>query len=194
MRELGDVADYWTLNVSSPNTPGLRAQQSAGEVRRLVRAARAVVPSRPLFLKLAPDFEDAAFDALVEETADLQVDGLVLTNTTVGREDLHAAASLEGGLSGAPLFARSTELVRRARQRSGGKLAIIASGGVFGAGDALAKIRAGASLVQVYTGYVFEGPSLPRRVHRQLARLCRAEGCTIADLVGSQTGSERRAS
>jgi dihydroorotate dehydrogenase len=183
-------ADYWALNVSSPNTPGLRAQQEADALQRLLDAARAVV-AQPIFLKLDPDLEDHRFDALVEAIAELPVAALILTNTTVARAPGSRMEGVAGGLSGAPLFERSTALVRRAYRRVGKRLPIVGVGGIFDGPGALAKIRAGASLLQTYTGYIFEGPGLPRRVHRHLDSACRLAGCSLADLVGSEPEGRR---
>lgn len=188
---LARYADYLAINVSSPNTPGLRELQDEASLRDIVVQVRAAMTrggalGRPLLVKLAPDFADREFDRLVLSMAGLGVDGLILTNTTVRREGLPAAQHVVGGLSGAPLRTRSTELVRRAYRLTAGGLPIIGVGGVASGPDALEKIRAGASLVQVYTGYVFEGPGLPRAINRHLDAECLRRGCTINELVGSE--------
>jgi dihydroorotate dehydrogenase len=193
LRHLAPLADYLALNVSSPNTPGLRALQQVEMLADLVAELRAELgglPGRrpPLLVKLAPDFEDADFDALVAFALESRLDGLILCNTTIDRTAVPQAAAQEGGLSGAPLRQRSTELVRRAYRAAAGRLPVIGVGGIFSGPDALEKIRAGASLVQVYTGYVFEGPGLPRAITRHLDRACRRAGATLAELVGSEAG------
>lgn len=190
-RWLAPLADYLAVNVSSPNTPGLRALQAVAPLRDLVGELReeiAALPGRrpPLLVKLAPDLDDQAFDAIVAYALEDRLDGLILCNTTLRKQAIPAAAAQEGGLSGEPLRQRATELVRRAHRSSGGRLALIGVGGIFSGADALEKIRAGASLVQVYTGYVYEGPGLPRAIQRHLDRVCRREGATLADLVGSE--------
>lgn len=188
---LADFGDYHALNVSSPNTPGLRDQQAEESLRPLVHAARGAQEGsargrRPLLLKLAPDFGQADFERLVGAAQDLGVDGLILTNTTLARDAVPRARDVAGGLSGAPLRAASTGWIRVAHGITRGKLPIIGVGGVFTVGDALEKILAGASLLQVYTGYVFEGPGLPRALHRGLAAECRRRSCKLTDLVGAE--------
>ncbi len=191
LRPLAALGDYVALNVSSPNTPGLRDQQALERLLEIVAALRAVQDQsgarrKPLFLKLSPDFERADFETLVQGAQDLGVDGLILTNTTLSRAGVPAATGVQGGLSGAPLRARSTEWIRLAYRLTAGRLPIIGVGGIASAEDALEKIAAGASLVQVYTGYVFEGPGLPREINRGLAEECRRRGAGIADLVGAE--------
>jgi dihydroorotate dehydrogenase len=178
---LAPHADYVVVNASSPNTPGLRALQEPERLRGLLRAVRART-DRPLFLKIAPDLDDAGLDAAVDVAAEEGAAAIIATNTTVQRPVPCAEA---GGLSGAPLAARSTEVVRRCFRRAAGRLAVVGVGGIFSADDAYEKIRAGASLVQVYTGLVYEGPGLPRRLVDGLrARLAR-DGLTLAAAVGA---------
>jgi len=170
------VVDYVVVNVSSPNTPGLRALQEADPLRAILMALRTAnrarpVP-RPVLVKISPDLTDDQVDAVLAIFGETDVTGVVVANTTVSREGLrsgeaavrHAGA---GGLSGMPLKARSTALVRHVKKKSPG-LVIIASGGIFGPADALEKIRAGADLVQVYTGFIYEGPGLIRRINEAL--------------------------
>lgn len=189
--ELAPYADYVALNVSSPNTPGLRLQQEGERLRELLRAGRSVLASRvperhvPLFVKLAPDLAEGQLEALVDAGRAAGMDGVILTNTTLDRRAVPEAADVEGGLSGAPLRQRSTELVRRCRQATGGELPIIGVGGIFSGADALEKILAGASLIQVYTGYVYRGPGLPRAINRYLDHAARARGVELRELVGS---------
>jgi dihydroorotate dehydrogenase len=180
------LADYIAINVSSPNTPGLRDLQSAAQLQPLLDALRhenqALAAAdesapRPLFLKIAPDIQTADLRALVDVARACGISGFIATNTTTGRTGLSSATSLAaeaGGLSGRPLRARSTAVIRELYQLSGGRLPIIGVGGIFSAADAYAKVRAGATLIQVYTGFVYEGPllavSLREGLHALLAR------------------------
>jgi dihydroorotate dehydrogenase len=157
---LSPLADYVAVNLSSPNTPGLRQLQEPEALAGLLRAVRTKVKGRTLFLKIAPDLGDEAIDAVVDVARDCGTDGLICTNTTITRPVLHPLAGETGGLSGRPLFTRSTEVVKRAFRRSEGKLPIIGVGGIFDGEDAWKKICAGASLVQVYSGFIYRGPAL----------------------------------
>src|SRR5262249_43448575 len=167
------------------NTPGLRALQEPERLRALLEAVRARTP-RPLFLKLAPDLSDEAIDAAVDVAVAARAEGLICTNTTIERSGVEGErhAGQPAGPSGAPPRARPTEVTRRAPRRAAGRLAIVGVGGIFSAEDAYAKIRAGASLVQVYTGLIYEGPALPARLARGLARLLARDGLTLAAAVG----------
>lgn len=189
------VADYLVVNVSSPNTPGLRelqARSHLAEILRVVRfvdveaAARHGGPSRPVLVKLAPDLEDEQVDAVVDLALELELEGLVVANTTLSRAGLRSPGALareEGGLSGRPLRSRSTELVGRVAERAGGALTIVGVGGIACGQDAWDKLVAGASLVQLYTGLVYEGPGLVRRINRELLALMRAHGIErVADI------------
>jgi len=182
VRELGRHADYLVVNVSSPNTPGLRALQGKEELRQLLRAVRAAVdalpqPPPPLVLKIAPDLTEAERADIASVALSERVDGLIVSNTTVSREGLQSAARGEvGGLSGAPLFALSTRVLADMYKRTGGKLTLIGAGGVGSGKEAYAKIRAGASAVQLYTALAYEGPPLVARVKRELAELLEADG------------------
>lgn len=188
-RRLARYADYVTVNVSSPNTPGLRDLQERGALERLLGrlagANRALARPVPILVKIAPDLDDAAFAAILGLAGE-HVQGLIVCNTTIGRNGITSAHAAEaGGLSGAPLRARSDEMVRAARAAAPG-LPIVGVGGIFSGEDAWNKLRAGASLVQVYTGMVYEGPGLVRRINRELVRLLEAEGVTtIAEVVGT---------
>lgn len=197
LRALHGLADYLVLNVSSPNTPGLRDLQAEaqlapllaavqGENRRLAQAAGR--PPRPLLLKIAPDLADQALPAIVELACAHQLDGLIATNTTIDRAALptdHPLAREAGGLSGAPVRARSTAVVRALYRLAGGRLPIIGVGGIASGGDAYEKIRAGASLVQAYTGFIYRGPAFARLVLDELRVLLRRDGFrSIADAVG----------
>lgn len=162
--KLGPLSDYVAVNLSSPNTPGLRQLQEPEVLAGLLRAVRTKVLGRPLFLKIAPDLGDEAIDAVVDVARDCGTDGIICTNTTITRPVEHPLAAETGGFSGRPLFARSTEVVRRAFRRSEGKLPIIGVGGISSGDDAWQKICAGASLVQVYSGFIYRGPVLVREI------------------------------
>lgn len=173
LRQVYTIADYVVLNVSSPNTSGLCALQREPLLRELlqhVATARAMLPRRvPLLIKIAPDLTDAEIDALVDLARRYGLDGVVATNTTVAREGVptayHARA---GGLSGAPLRRRSTEIIRRIAQRTHGQWPIIGVGGIDSPASALEKLEAGATLVQLYTGFVYRGPALTRQIQQAL--------------------------
>jgi dihydroorotate dehydrogenase len=189
-------ADYLVINVSSPNTPGLRELQEAGPLRELLAAVlgrppRADRPAPPVLLKLAPDLTDAQLEQVVDIAVEAGVDGIVAVNTTTSRERLSTPAADvrklgDGGISGAPLRERAQAAVSRIYSHTGGRVPIIGVGGIFTAEDAWQLIRAGSSLVQVYTGFVYEGPEIVRRINRGLADRLRAAGhATIADVVGA---------
>jgi dihydroorotate dehydrogenase len=199
LEALWPVADYVVVNVSSPNTPGLRDLQESSALAEILRALIAVnvrragladAPQRPILVKIAPDLSDAQVDAVVELARELGIAGVVVTNTTLSREGLSSPAGVvaeAGGLSGRPLAARSTALVRRVARRAGGDLVVVGVGGIFGAEDAWQKIVAGAALVQVYTGLVYEGPGMVRRVCEGLVqRLERAGLTSISEAVGAE--------
>jgi dihydroorotate dehydrogenase len=175
---LAEVVDYFVVNVSSPNTPGLRELQDKKpliDILQQVQQRNQARPQpRPLLLKIAPDLTDAQLDDILEIARETQLSGLVATNTTISRAGLQTdaarvAALGAGGLSGRPLRERATEVVRYLHRRSDGSLPIIGSGGIHSAQDALEKLAAGASLVQLYTGFVYEGPGLVREINEQLA-------------------------
>lgn len=174
VRLFAPVASYLTVNVSSPNTPGLRDLQAGEALERLLRRigeARAEAEAEsgrrtPVLLKIAPDLDDAGLKAVIGTGVALGIDGLVIANTTIGRPALKSRRFADelGGLSGRPLFEMSTMMLARAREIAGPDLVLIGAGGVDGAAAAWSKIAAGADLVQLYTGLVYEGPSLPRRI------------------------------
>lgn len=191
-RALYPYVDYFVVNVSSPNTPGLRELQDKEALRRILTnlqrvnaelaaiaaanrtlsAVPAITP-RPLLLKIAPDLNQQQLDDVIALALEIGLDALVATNTTISREELLTSAERieaigAGGLSGAPLRERSTEVVRYLAEQSGGRLTIIASGGIFTAADAQEKIAAGASLIQVWTGFIYEGPFVVGRICRGL--------------------------
>jgi len=189
-RALAVHADYLVVNVSSPNTPGLRALQSRGALETLLRRVRAAMPrpAPPLALKIAPDLEEADRDDIADVALALGLEALIVANTTVARpatlRGAHAAEA--GGLSGRPLFAPSTALLREMALRLGGRVALIGVGGIASGADAYAKIRAGASAVQLYTALVYRGPGLVRAIKRDLAALLRRDGFgSVAAAVGA---------
>jgi len=184
---LGPLADYLVVNVSSPNTPGLRDLQAASRLRPLLVSVRAALDrvclSRrpPLLVKIAPDLADEEILAVADLALELGLDGIVATNTTIARTglatDAAAVAALgNGGISGAPLRARSLAVLRLLRSRVGSRLTLVAAGGVETVDDAWERLRAGASLVQIYTAFVYDGPALPSRLARGLLERARAEG------------------
>jgi len=190
------VASYFTVNVSSPNTPGLRNLQGRAELAELLarvlgrrdELATITNESRPVFLKIAPDLDDPVMDDIAGEIGKSGLDGLVVSNTTLARAGLSDPASAReaGGLSGRPLFERSTIILARMRQRLP-ELPIIGVGGIDSAETARAKIEAGADAVQLYTGMIFEGPRLATRIHREMAAMLDREGAkSIADWKGSR--------
>jgi len=192
VRRVGALADYLVINVSSPNTPGLRDLQRrdilGGLLRRVVAARDEAAPGTPLLVKIAPDLteaERADIAALAPETG---IDGIVVANTTVSRPPglRSPQAGEAGGLSGRPLFAPSTALLGEMYRLTQGKIPLIGVGGIATAEDAYAKIRAGASLVQLYTALVFDGPALIGRIKRGLAALLTRDGhSSIAEAVGA---------
>ncbi|MBZ9966259.1 quinone-dependent dihydroorotate dehydrogenase [Mesorhizobium sp. BR1-1-2] len=182
-------ASYLTVNVSSPNTPGLRtmqAREQLGELLSRVMAARvAAARQPPVFLKIAPDLVEAELEDIAAEVTHKAIDGIIVSNTTISRPSLRSsgAASETGGLSGRPLFERSTIVLARMRRLLGPDMAIIGVGGVNSAETALEKIRAGADLVQLYTGMIYAGPALPGRIVAGMARFADTERLkSISDL------------
>jgi dihydroorotate dehydrogenase len=188
-RAVAAVADYVVVNVSSPNTPGLRDLQAADRLRPVLTAVRSALDSAvdgagggrrvPLLVKIAPDLADADVDAVADLALELGLDGIIATNTTISRDGLaspaaEVAAAGAGGLSGAPLRARSLAVLRRLRARAGDRLVLVAAGGIETPDDAWERLRAGATLVQGYTGFVYGGPLWPRRVHAGLAERMRS--------------------
>jgi len=196
-RLMAPYATYLTVNVSSPNTPGLRALQDEAALGALLdavieAAGDAGPPSGsdalPIFLKVAPDLEPADIDAISRIAIDKRLGALIVSNTTISRPPLQSRhASESGGLSGAPLRDLAQARLRDFRKASGGAIPLVGVGGIFTAEDAWARIRAGASLVQLYSAMVYEGPGIARRITRGLERLMRRDGFnSIAEAVGSE--------
>ncbi|HST39051.1 MAG TPA: quinone-dependent dihydroorotate dehydrogenase [Conexibacter sp.] len=194
VRALAPLADFLVLNVSSPNTPGLRDLQSTERLRTLIEAVQDELSAHgirlPLLVKIAPDLADEDIDAIADLALERSLAGLIATNTTIGRDGLATPAhEVEqigfGGLSGAPLKARSLAVLRRLRARTGDELTLISVGGIESADDAWERIEAGATLVQAYTGFVYGGPLWPRAINRGLAARARAAGLSsVQDAVG----------
>lgn len=166
--------DYFAVNVSSPNTPGLRALQEKEPLKKLLQTLQQRNLqngiSRPILLKIAPDLSNEQLDDIVEITIESGIAGVIATNTTISREGLNSQKNKNetGGLSGKPLTHRSTEVIRYLSEKSGKAFPIIGVGGIHSAQDALEKLNAGASLVQLYTGFIYEGPGLVDRINRSL--------------------------
>lgn len=192
-------ADYLVLNVSSPNTPGLRALEAVAMLRPLIDAVqtelKSLVVCPPLLVKISPDLGDEQVDAIADLAVELELAGIIATNTTVRRADLITPATevaalswpQGGGVSGPPLRARSLAVLRRLYARVGRRLVLISVGGVESADDVWQRVLAGATLVQAYTGFVYGGPAWPRQVNFELAHRVWASGAnSIADLVGSE--------
>jgi len=189
VRAMTGVADYLTVNISSPNTPGLRALQDAGALDALLEAvieARGAGP--PVFLKVAPDLLPADIEAIARTAIDRRVDALIVANTTVSRPHLRSPHRGEaGGLSGAPLKPLALARLRDFARASGGALPLIAAGGIASAADAFERILAGASLVQLYTAMVYEGPGIARRINRELKLLLARHGfARLEEAIGTE--------
>jgi dihydroorotate dehydrogenase len=190
---LASLADYVTVNVSSPNTPGLRGLQNSDELSRLLGqllAARGRNKT-PILLKIAPDLDGQALDRIAGVVRATGIEGMIVSNTTIARPALRAAAAVEaGGLSGAPLFAPSTEILRQMRLRLGDAVTLVGVGGIASGADAYAKIRAGATLVQLYTALIYQGPGLVTRIKHELAACLAQDGFTrLSDAVGADAKS-----
>lgn len=176
-RELFPVVDYFVINISSPNTPGLRELQEKAPLMHLLQTIQKEnagnEKSKPVFLKIAPDLTLTQVDDIIEIAIACKLSGLIIANTTISREELKTSVEElqeigAGGLSGLPVLERSTDLVRYVSTKAGKQFAIIASGGINSAQDAKAKIDAGADLVQLYTGFIYEGPNLIKKINRAL--------------------------
>lgn len=177
---LYDIVDYFTVNVSSPNTPGLRGLQEKEPLRRLLLHLQELNKqkpvAKPVLLKIAPDLSDDQLDDIIEIVYETKISGIVATNTTISREALRTSPNEvmdmgAGGLSGMPLQKRSTYIISYIYKKSGGRIPVIASGGIFTAEDAYEKLSAGASLVQVYTGFIYEGPGIVKKICKGLVEM-----------------------
>ncbi|HEY7851755.1 MAG TPA: quinone-dependent dihydroorotate dehydrogenase [Caulobacteraceae bacterium] len=191
LRRLAGLADYFTINISSPNTPGLRELQEKGALEDLLGAVGEARgdSAAPIFLKVAPDLADAEVGAIVEAAVRFRLAGLIVSNTTTARPATLRDRRRDeaGGLSGAPLMGASTRLLRLFHEAAGGRLSLIGVGGVASGADAYAKIRAGASAVQLYSALVFGGSGLVARIRRDLADCLRADGfSSLAQAVGAR--------
>jgi dihydroorotate dehydrogenase len=191
IKAMAPLADYLTVNISSPNTPGLRGLQEESPLRELLSAG---VEARgtegpPIFLKLAPDLEKSEIDAIARVSIDERIDALIIGNTTTSRPALASAHIREaGGLSGAPLKGLALQRLRDFRSASGGQIALVAAGGIENGVDAFERIKAGASLVQLYSALVYQGPDLAMHIVKELKQLLRRGGFkTLAEAVGSGT-------
>jgi dihydroorotate dehydrogenase len=189
---LGKLADYVTVNISSPNTPGLRGLQNRDDLEKLLGMLSEERASRgwrvPLLLKIAPDIDDASMDDIAQVCLSARIEGLIVTNTTIARPaSLKSPLAKEsGGLSGAPLFAPSTGVLKAMRKRVGTKLTLVGVGGIASGADAYAKIRAGASLVQLYTALAYQGPSLIGRIKSELRAALKRDGFkTVGEAIGA---------
>lgn len=178
-KALFDVVDYFVVNVSSPNTPNLRALQDKEPLTALLNHLQSINNSKakrkPLLLKIAPDLTDSQLDDIISIVADTKIDGIIATNTTIAREPLsYSKAEIEaigmGGLSGKPLTQKSTEVIRYLKTRSNNAFPIIGVGGIHSPEDAHDKIKAGADLIQLYTGFIYEGPGLIKRINKSLIK------------------------
>nr|WP_295372725.1 quinone-dependent dihydroorotate dehydrogenase [uncultured Sphingosinicella sp.] len=187
-RAMAPIADYLAVNISSPNTPGLRALQDRAALDELLAAVMEVRGDTPVFLKVAPDLERADIDDVAIVASDRKVDALIVSNTTITRPKLKSRFREEtGGLSGAPLNGLALQRLRDFRSATGGAIPLIGVGGVGSGQDAFERIRAGASLVQLYTAFVYSGPALARTMARDLRRLLRRHGFrNVAEAVGTE--------
>lgn len=188
-----ELADYVALNISSPNTPNLRDLQKAPALSTLIKRVQKTAPHMPLLLKIAPDLSHAELVDIADIALKTKIAGLIVTNTTVARDKIADSpyANRQGGLSGRPLMDKSTQIVATMYYLTQGKLPLIAAGGVSSAADAYAKIRAGASLVQLYTALVYQGPRLVRRLKHELVELLRHDGVeSIMDVIGADVAAQ----
>ncbi len=186
-KRLANLADYVTVNISSPNTPGLRALQDKAALDDLLARVKQATPAgKPVFLKVAPDLEPADIDDIAVSVIDHKIDALIVSNTTITRPAMRSSHAEEtGGLSGAPLRDLAQQRLIDFRKATGGAVPLIGVGGIASAQDAYARIRAGASLVQLYSALVYEGPTLARRINEGLAALLTRDGFAhVSDAVG----------
>ena len=187
VRKMAPVARYLAINISSPNTPGLRDLQDKGALDELLGAVQEASGGKPIFLKVAPDLEGGDHERIVRSALDQRIDALIVANTTVSRPQLKSRfASEAGGLSGAPLNPLALQALRQFRAASGGEIPLIGVGGISSAEDAWQRIRAGACLVQLYSAMVYEGPGIAMRIAKGLATRLNQNGfANIADAVGT---------
>jgi dihydroorotate dehydrogenase len=188
VRAMAPVARYLTINISSPNTPGLRGLQEEGALEELLAAVRGAGAKKPIFLKVAPDLGNGDPERIVRAAIDHKIDALIVANTTVSRPPLRSRYAGEaGGLSGAPLKPLALQALRQFHLASAGEIPLIAAGGIATANDAWERICAGASLVQLYSAMVFEGPGIARRIAAGLAKRLKQEGfSSIAEAVANE--------
>ena len=187
VRRMSAVASYITINISSPNTPGLRGLQDEGALNELLAAVEEVRTEKPIFLKVAPDLAEGDPERIVRAALDHHLDGIIVANTTVTRPPLKSRhAKEQGGLSGAPLKSLALDALRKFRSATGGEIPLIGVGGISNANDAWERIRAGASLIQLYSAMVYEGPGIARRIADGLAQMLERDGySSISEVVGS---------
>jgi dihydroorotate dehydrogenase len=189
-KRLAHLADYITVNISSPNTPGLRALQDKAALDNLLARVKDAAPAgKPVFLKVAPDLEPADIDDIAASVIDHKIDALIVSNTTITRPALRSSHSIEtGGLSGAPLRDLAQQRLVDFRKATGGAVPLVGVGGIASADDTYARIKAGASLVQLYSALVYEGPTLARRINDGLIALLKRDGfANVADAIGVDT-------
>ena len=174
-KELHPHVDYFVVNVSSPNTPGLRELQEKESLRKILRHLQMInngkAHAKPILLKIAPDLSDDQLNDIIDLADEIRLDGLVATNTTIAREGLVQPGRVtfeSGGLSGQPLRKRATDVIRHITNRTDGHVPVIGSGGIFTASDAQEKMNAGATLLQVWTGFIYEGPSIVKKICKKL--------------------------
>ncbi|GFR38340.1 dihydroorotate dehydrogenase (quinone) [Insulibacter thermoxylanivorax] len=195
LRILYDVGDFFAVNISSPNTPNLRKLQHGDDLRDLLHAVIAErdrlakerkAKAKPVVVKIAPDLSDEEIEQCVETISQAGIDGIIATNTTIKREGLkHPNAIESGGLSGKPLKQRAVEVIRQVYRLTEGRIPILGSGGVFTGDDAYEMIRAGASLVEIYTSFIYRGPTINKTLNQELSNLLRRDGFThISEAVG----------
>jgi len=188
-KNMAPLADYLTVNISSPNTPGLRALQDKGALAELLAAVMGAMgkAKAPVFLKVAPDLEPADIDDIVDVAMEQKIAALIISNTTITRPDLKSNNRTEtGGLSGAPLKDLALQRLKDFRKASGGQIPLIGVGGIATAEDAYERICAGASLVQLYTAMIYEGPTIAAGMNCQLAKLLKRDGfASVTEAVGS---------
>ncbi|GGJ37200.1 quinone-dependent dihydroorotate dehydrogenase [Deinococcus roseus] len=187
MTRLSPYADYFVVNVSSPNTPGLRQLQDKDKLAELLAVATdpAVSAGKPVLLKIAPDLTDTQIDEVIDLARTSALSGLILTNTTISRDGLKNDPQQTGGLSGKPLTARSFEVLKYVRAAVGKNLPLVSVGGIFTADEAYWRLRAGASLLQVYTSFIYEGPQLAANLNRGILDRLKADGFVrLEDAIG----------